>query len=332
MLIYISYSWVGLMKLRNLDLNLLVALDALLEERHVTRAALRVGLSQPAMSNALTRLRVTFNDELLVRTPSGMEPTPRGMELQRPIKRVLHEIQKVLESDGDFSTTQSSRMFRLRMGDLHNVLFLPSVMSTIESTAPNVKLSVVYLKSSDTIDALIHDDIDLAISVGLDYPKTICSADFYEDRLVCVMRPGHPALKAPLTLEAYLALDHIKVAQSRADRRFIDDELARLNVVRRVPLQVQHWLVAPEIVRQTNLVSATWQKIAGRYSRNGELICLPLPFGPRKFAFKIYWHRRYDKNAAHQWLRNIVLASAKNLPVQDSDGRPARVGGRVRAS
>src|SRR6516164_5314627 len=217
------------MNLRSIDLNLLVALDALLEERHVTRAALRVGLSQPAMSNALTRLRLTLKDELLVRTPSGMEPTPRAIELQRPIKRVLHEIEKALESDDEFAAASSSKMFRLRMGDLHNVLFLPSVMSAIEREAPSVTLNVVYLRSTETIDALVNDDIDLAISVVLDYPKTICTADFYEDRMVCVMRPGHPALNSPITLDSYLALDHIKVAQSLADRRFVDNELARLS-------------------------------------------------------------------------------------------------------
>jgi DNA-binding transcriptional LysR family regulator len=120
---------------------------------------------------------------------------------------------------------------------------------------------------------------------------------------------GHPALKSPLTLDSYLALDHIRVAQSLADRRFIDNELARLGVVRRVPLQVQHWLSAPEIVKHTNLVSATWEKIAARYSQNGELVMLPLPFGPLKYMFKVYWHRRYEKNAAHRWLRGIVLQS-----------------------
>jgi DNA-binding transcriptional LysR family regulator len=307
------------MNLRKIDLNLLVAFDALLDERHVTRAALRVGLSQPAMSNALTRLRATLKDELLVRTPSGMEPTPRAIELQKPIKRILHEIEKALESEDDFLPAKSSRMFRLRMGDLHNVLFLPSVTSSIQREAPNVSLSVIYLKSSDTIDALINDDIDLAISVNLTHPKTIKSADFYQDRMVCVMRPEHPAAKTPMTLEAYLALDHIKVAQSLADRRFIDDELARLHVVRRVPLLVQHWLVAPEIVRRTNLVSATWEKIATKYSADGQLLVLPLPFGPPKFSFKLYWHSRYDKNAAHRWLRSIVFASAKDLIVERSN-------------
>lgn len=304
--------------LRNVDLNLLVALRALLEEHHVTRAALRIGVSQPAMSNALTRLRLTFDDELLVRTPSGMEPTERALELQRPLKRILHEIERVLERDGDFSPSRTVRVFRLRMGDLHDVLFLPSIMSTIEQTAPGISLSVVYMTPAETIDAIANDDIDLAVSVGLDHPKTIRSVDFYEDRLVCVMRPGHPAASEPLTLETYLSLDHIKVAQSRADHRFIDDELARRNVVRRVPLQVQHWLVAPEIVRHTDLVSATWERIAGNFSKNGELICQPLPFGPGKFMFKIYWHRRYDNNSAHRWLRSIVLGSATKKLLHDN--------------
>lgn len=301
------------MNLRNLDLNLLVALNALLEEQHVTRAALRLGLSQPAMSNALTRLRRAFGDELLVRTPSGMEPTARALELQRPLRQVLHEIEKMTERGRDFEPETTSKMFRLRMGDLHNVLFLPSIRADIERTAPGVRLSVAYMTPSHTIDALTNDDIDLAISIGLNHSKAIRSVDFYVDRLVCVMRRGHPAAHKPMTMEHYLSLDHIKVAQSPADRRFIDDELARQGRVRRIPLQVQHWLVAPDIVRHTDLVSATWESIAHRYDREGALLSRPLPFGPRTFHFKLYWHRRNDKDAAHQWLRQIVLNS-KNGP------------------
>ncbi len=295
------------MSLRNIDLNLLVALDALLEEHHVTRAALRVGLSQPAMSNALARLRLTFDDELLVRTPSGMEPTERAIKLRRPLRRVLNEMERFLERDRDFSADNSRETFRLRMGDLHNVLLLPSISSKIEQTAPHIKLSVSYMTPPETVDALMNDDIDLAISTGLLPPKLIRSVDLYDDHLVCVMRPGHPASNRLLTLETYLALDHIKVAQSRADNRFIDDELAKRGLVRRVPLQVQHWLVAPDIVKRTNLISVTWASIAGEFSRNGELICMPLPFGQRTFTFKLYWHRRYEKKASQRWLRKLIL-------------------------
>ena len=109
--------------------------------------------------------------------------------------------------------------------------------------------------------------------------------------------------------------------ESVADRRFVDNELARLSVARRVPLQVQHWLSAPEIVKHTNLVSATWEKIAARYSQNGELVMLPLPFGPLKYMFKVYWHRRYEKNAAHRWLRGIVLQSQNHRECVDQAKR-----------
>lgn len=301
------------MNLRNLDLNLLVALNALLEEQHVTRAALRLGLSQPAMSNALTRLRQTFNDELLVRTPTGMEPTARAVDLQRPLRNVLREIEKITDRN-DFVPTRSTKLFRLRMGDLHNVFFLPSIRASIERGAPHVQLSVAYMPPVATVEAIINDDIDIAISIGLDHPKSIRSVDFYSDRLVCVMRHGHPAAAKRMTMEHYLSLDHIKVAQSPADRRFIDDELARLGRVRRIPLQVQHWLVAPDIVKQTNLVSATWDRVAHRYVRSGELIARPLPFGPRIFNFRLYWHRRNERDAAHRWLREIMLEATDKMP------------------
>lgn len=296
--------------LRNVDLNLLVILDALLDERHVTRAALRIGLTQPSVSNALNRLRAVFGDELLVRTPSGMEPTPRALQLQRPMRRVLREIEKIVEEDSDFVPATAQNLFRLRMGDLHNVFFLPPIIAEMERTAPGIQLSVSYMPPDETVNALMNDEIDLAISIGLDHPKSIRSTQLYTDRLVCVMRQGHPAASREMTLDLFLSLNHIKVAQSPADPRFIDDELARQSLIRKIPLQVQHWLVAPDIVENTDLVSTTWKRIVDHYCRDSNLVSVPLPFGPKAYKFRIYWHRRYDGSAANGWLRSIVLNSS----------------------
>jgi DNA-binding transcriptional LysR family regulator len=301
------------MRLRNIDLNLLVALDVLLEERHVTRAALRLGLTQSAMSNALARLRASFDDDLLIKTSSGMEPTARAAELHQSLRAALGDIERIVDRDSDFRPELSTKLFRLRMSDVHNVFVLPSVCSVMESAAPNVRLSVVYMPPRNTIDALLNDEIDLAIAINIDHQKLIKSVNLYADKLVCVMKRGHPAEKSELTLDKYLELDHIDVTQSPVDRRLIDDELARLNRVRRIPLKVQQWLLVPNIVCTTNFVSATWSRIAQRYCGDDTFVCKDLPFGPRSHDFKMYWHRRNDKNVAHRWFRNVVLNSVSGL-------------------
>lgn len=144
------------MNLRSIDLNLLVALEALLRERHVTRAADRLGLSQPAMSNALGRLRHIFNDELLVRTAKGMQPTPRASELLGQTQQILRQVKRVFESDASFEPSESNRTFTVRMSDLLNLLILPSLLDRLGARAPKIGLDVIHLSPEKTIDALLR--------------------------------------------------------------------------------------------------------------------------------------------------------------------------------
>lgn len=297
------------MDLRTLDLNLLVAFDALMAECHVTRAAVRMGVSQPAMSNTLTRLRSTFQDELLVRTPAGMEPTGRAHDIWGPVRRILKDIEKVVDTDQHFKPSTSSRAFRVRMGDVHGPLLLQSIASVMQETAPNVSLNCFYLTPAETVDALEKDDIDVAITLNLDHPKTILSRHLYHDRLVCICRKGHPICGKPLTLDQYMQLSHVKVGHP-SDNRFIDQELSRLGLSRKIPLQIHHWLAVTDIVLNNDLVSATWERIA---RRTDGLVISPLPFGPKRYAFKIYWHRRYEGSAPHRWLRDVVLECGRKL-------------------
>jgi DNA-binding transcriptional LysR family regulator len=295
------------MNLRTVDLNLLVALDALIAEQHVTRAALRCGLSQPAMSSTLRRLRDLFGDELLVRTTAGMEPTPRARHLIGPVRQVLQDITRIIEAERSFAPLDSARTFSMRMGDLHDVLIMPHIVARLEREAPGIALRVAHLPPDQTVAALEAGEIDFGISTGLDHPKTIRSVPLYRDRIVCVFRKGHPHARLPMTLENFLALRHIKIAQSPTDTRFVDDAITRLGRTRNVVLNVQHWLGAPEIVRGTDLVSVMWERMASRMSQNDSLVLGELPFALKPFHFCLYWHRRHDGDAAHAWMRQLVL-------------------------
>lgn len=295
------------MNLRTVDLNLLVALDALMAELHVTRAALRCGLSQSAMSSTLHRLRDLFDDDLLVRTSGGMKPTPRARQLVGPLRQVLQDVRRIIETGRSFDPQLSSRTFNLRMGDLHDVLILPHIVTRLEREAPGIVLRIAHLPPEQTVAALEAGEMDFGISTSLDHPKTIRSVPLYRDRIVCVFRKNHPTARLPMTLENFLALRHIKIAQSPTDTRFVDDAVARLGRSRNVVLNVQHWLGAPEIVRGTDLVSVMWERMANRMSHDDSLVLTGLPFVLKPFDFRLYWHRRYDGDPAHRWMRQLTI-------------------------
>ncbi|MBS0224408.1 MAG: LysR family transcriptional regulator [Proteobacteria bacterium] len=302
------------MNLRLVDLNLLVVFDALMSERHVTRAAHKINISQPAMSNALRRLRELFADELLVRTPTGMEPTPRALELIQPTQQALREVTRVFDNDVTFDPRRSDHAFRLRMGDIHGWMIMPGVMERLGQEAPGIGFDTIHLQPSATVAALETDEVDLAISTGLQHSTTIRSVPLYRDRLVCVFRSGHPVARLPMTLSNFLKLRHLKVAQSPVDTRFIDNDLARRKLRRNVVLNVQHWLSAPHIVRRSDLVTAMWERMARGINADGQLAIGKLPVGPGHTTFHLYWHRRYERHAAHKWMREVIVDVCRALP------------------
>lgn len=300
------------MRLRSVDLNLLVALDALLEERHVSRAALRVGLSQPAMSNALARLRATFDDALLVRTPHGMEPTTRGLELADQVRQVLRQVERVLSPDAGFDPARCEQRFILRMSDLLSRLFLPGIARALLREAPLAAMEIVHLSPAQTVQALETDGCDLAISMGLAHGGSIAWQPLLSDRMVCVMRGSHVAACGRLDLEHLLELQHLRVSISPVDSRFVDDALARIGRRRRVAANVPHWLVVPEVLRATDLVAVMPERLADVLARTEDGFArrdLPLP--EAAFEWALYWHRRHERSAQHAWLRGLVATSMR---------------------
>lgn len=300
------------MNLRTVDLNLLVVLDALLTDLHVTRAAERIGLSQPAVSNALGRLRQIFGDELLVRTASGMQATPRALELVAPMKQILRQIERVLEGDAAYDPAHSDRTFAVRFSDLLGLLLLPTLMKRIEEVSPNVRLDIFHLSPNRTIEALEKDEIDVAVSMGLQHSSSIRSKILFSDRMVCVMRRGHSLEKNELTLDRFLKQRHLTVSMSPTDLRFVDDILAREELRRDVALNVSHWLLVPHVLMQTDLVSVMSGRLASAIGKNA-LVTRSLPFASDVYNWEMYWHRRHDGNPAISWLREKISEAAISL-------------------
>jgi DNA-binding transcriptional LysR family regulator len=298
--------------LRSVDLNLLVALDALLRELHVTRAADRMGLSQPAMSNALTRLRHIFKDELLVRTATGMQATPRALELIEPTRQVIRQIERVFESDARFDPHQSARTFTVRLSDLLQFLLLPSLLERIGPQAPAIAFDIVHLPPERTVEALEKDEIDLAVSMGLEHPGSIRAEVLFPDRMVAVMRRTHPLARRAITLDSFLSCRHLKISMSPTDLRFVDDVLARQALTRDVAVNVPHWLVVPHILGRTDFICVMPGRLAAALAGR-TLVARDLPFASEPFDWILYWHRRHEANPANRWLRDHIRAAADAL-------------------
>ncbi len=299
------------MNLRSIDLNLLVALDALLTERHVTKASERVGLSQPAMSSALNRLRGMFDDELLVRTATGMKATPRASELVEPLRQLLRQVERVLESDAGFDPERSQRTFTVRMSDILACLILPLLVAQRQEAA-RIGYNILHLPPALTVDALERDEIDIAISMGLDHSNAIRCESLLHDRMVCIMRKSHPAAGRRFTLESFIAQEHVKVSMSPTDVRFVDDVLASRGHQRKIVLNVPHWLVVPHVLKKTELLAVIPGHLAQALMDDG-LRMEELPFQSVPFHWMMYWHRRYDQSKANRWLRDQVRQVCRGL-------------------
>ncbi|KVX65738.1 LysR family transcriptional regulator [Burkholderia stagnalis] len=300
------------MNLRSIDLNLLVILDALLTEKQVTRAGLKIGLTQPAVSNALSRLRYVFKDEILARTTLGMELTPRAQALVLPVRQIMQQIESLFESDYQFNPYTSERHFTVRMSDLTELLMLPALLRLMRLTAPHIGMDVVHLSAAKTADALEAGRLDLAISAGIAHSGTLSSQTVFQDRLVCVLSRNHPEAERPLTLERFLALDFLNVSINPVDHSLIDNQLANMNFTRRIALNVPHWLVVPNMLDALPYAVIMSERHALSLD-DARLVIRELPLPMEPVTWSLYWHRRYDASNAHAWLRNCIVEVAEAL-------------------
>lgn len=298
--------------LRAVDLQLLVALDVLLHELHVTRAAKSLGLSQPAMSHVLARLRDLFGDPLLVRTAKGLAPTARALKLKDPVREALRHVQLVFETGPAFDPRTTRESFVVRMGDMNEFLVLPAIARELEKRAPNISLEIRHLPPLETVRALDADEVQFAVSTGLEHPRSIRSVELLKDEMVCIMRREHPSARYPLSLSRFLALKHIRIVQTASDTRFVDEHLSR-EPRRQVALSIPHWLVAPSLVESTDLVTVISRRFARSINARDQFEVRALPVGPKSFSWQLYWHSRYDAHPAHNWMRALVQRACAKL-------------------
>ncbi|WP_245282042.1 LysR family transcriptional regulator [Rhizobium sp. LC145] len=299
------------MNLRGIDLNLLVALDALLEEKSVTRAAHRLGMSQPAASRALGRLRALFSDALLVDGPGGYLLSARAEEVRPALRRILEGVGEILEANAFDPATATGRI-RLLMPDLQAATLAPHLLARFAREAPFLDLDIVA-PGSNGFDLLEQGGADAMVALIDDAPAGIHRRRLYDENLVTLMRAHHPALAGNLTLDRFLALEHIVVSVTGVGAAPVDEVLARMGRTRRVKLRVPNFFAAVEIAARSDLIMTLPSSLARAAATMRRLVSLPPPLDLGSFTMSLAWHARQQDAPRHIWLRRAIVAAATDM-------------------
>ncbi len=293
------------MNVTALDLNLLRVFDAVLRDRSVTAAARHLGLTQPAVSNALARLRAQFEDALFVRTPGGMDATPYARELAEPVRQALALLESALAHGPGFDPTTATRAFRFYMSDLGQIEFLPPLVERAQRSAPSVRLEAVALEVEDIGDALATGALDLAVGFLPGLGPPIRRQPLFRDPYVCLMRADHPAAGARLTKKAFLESSHALVSY-KGGHRVIEEALERAGLARKIALRVPHFTVVPMVLERTDLILTLPLRIARVYERQGAFRFLPPPVPIPAADVGAHWHERFERDPGNRWLREMI--------------------------
>jgi DNA-binding transcriptional LysR family regulator len=299
--------------LTGVDLNLLVALDALLEERNVTRAAQRLGLTQSAMSHVLRRLRALFDDPLFVRTPRGMLPTPRAQQLATPVRQILTDIDKTIHNKLQFDPMVEQRTFTIVMSDYVEFVLLPPLLAHLSKSASGINISV-RVAIQDVERALEDGRVDLVIGRFDQEMRSVYRQRLFEEEFVCVVRASHPVVKRSLTLDHYVNLPHLLVSPRGIKAGgIVDDELAKLGKQRRIALSVPHFLIAPHVIASSDLILTMVARMARAYASLLPLRIVTPPIKMPGFTLNQFWHERQHHDPGHTWLRGVLVEICRTI-------------------
>jgi DNA-binding transcriptional LysR family regulator len=290
---------------QDIDLNLLRVFDAVLRERGVTPAAARLGLTQPAVSNALARLRALFGDSLFVRTPAGMDATPFARGVAEPVRQALALLESALAHGPGFDAATATRAFRFYMSDLGQVEFLPPLVERVQKAAQGVRLEAMATDLEDIADALGSGALDLAVGFLPALGPPIARRALFRDPYLCLMRADHPIGR--LTKKKFLEASHVLVTYRGGGHRVIEEALERAGVTRRIALRVPHFTVVPMVLERTDLILTLPARVARVYERRGQFKTVrpPVPIAPAEVA--VHWHERFEADPGNRWLRKQII-------------------------
>ncbi|MYM86559.1 LysR family transcriptional regulator [Rugamonas sp. FT82W] len=288
-----------------IDLNLLKLFEALVRERSVTQAGLRLGLSQPAASRALGRLRTMLGDRLLVRGKLGLELTPRGEALAGPVSRLLDDARGIV-SPAVFDPASATGRITIAAHDHLSLLVLAGLMARFERHAPALSLHIAQ-PVGDNVRLVEQGTVDLALGIFDALPGSLYRRGLYTDSMVCVVRADHPCAEGGLSLERYLALRHIAVTISGVGESAVDAALSTLGVTRHVALRVPHFLAVAMLVADSDMILTLPSRLARRLAERLPLALLDLPQDVAPLAPAMIWHERFHGDPAHAWVRQQLV-------------------------
>jgi DNA-binding transcriptional LysR family regulator len=297
------------MDIRAVDLNLLKAFDALMAERAVTRAAARIGLSQPAMSHALSRLRALFNDDLFVRTATSMEPTARAREIAALVAAAIEQIEAALRLGAGFDPATSTAIFTAGMAEYAEIALVGPLARAFAREAPGATLRLLPASGREVAEQLDRGAIDVAIAHLRNPPSHIEATVLLDDPFVVVARADHPAASRPMSLETYAAQNHVLVSPRGATTGALDRILVDFGLKRRIALLVATYLAVPAALAWSDLVATVPRRVAERMAATAAVAITPLPID---FAVTVSlaWHRRATGDPAQSWFRSLLTHAA----------------------
>ena len=300
------------MDIRSVNLNLLAAFDALFEERNVTRAARKMGVTQSAMSNSLAQLRAIFDDVLFRRVAHGVEPTARALALAEPIHHGLRLLGDAL-SPVTFDPATASRSFVLAASDYVEFVLLPRLVRRLEKEAPLVRLEVRPWGLHEVPAMLARGEADLMIGFYDSVPRGHRQTLLFDEEYTCIVRKGHPRVRGKLSLKTWLDLRHVLVSQRADSPGSVDRALAQRGLRRTVAARVSHFLLVPTLVASTDMVAAVSRRIAVAFVKPLGLAMYAPPVVLPTSRIGQVWHEQVDADPAHRWLRELIAGESKRL-------------------
>jgi DNA-binding transcriptional LysR family regulator len=305
-------------QLGSVDLNLLKVIYALAVKGNMTAAGDYIGLSQPAMSHALKRVRAITGDELFRKTSGGFVMTRFCTEIFPTVRRIIEDTESVMLSRLSFEPTTAHRTFRIGMNDYFSVVLLPRLIERMRAKAEHCVLEVVHMPRAGTADnrnyrTVVQDHldegtIDVAVMTADSFPPRYRCSSLFTERRVCIMSAQNPAAETPLSLDALLSLGHIKVTSSASRRGWIDERLDAMGLERRVVAVVPHFSAAVAIVARSDLVAMMPESVAKLFERSHDLLLLESPFAEEKQSTSMIWLAEKDRDPASVWLREQIAA------------------------
>jgi DNA-binding transcriptional LysR family regulator len=307
------------MQFNKVDLNLFVVFDAIYTTGNLTRAGEMLHVTQPAVSNALSRLRDLFQDPLFVRTGQSMTPTPVAQNVIGPAREALRLLRQSVQDSDIFDPIKTDKTYNLCMLDLLEASIIPRLLARMASRAPNVHLHNHQMRQQDVVSAMARGHLDFYGDASTFSDPHLCKQRVAQDRFVCVARKDHPHIDDTLTMETFLKLGHIQVDERGEGSSHVDVALEKMGIQRKVVMRGHHFMTVPSVLVKTHLVVC----IPFHFARHFDLAIYELPFQMPPLEYFLYWHKRADQDHANIWLRQQILEVTRNHNLTDSASNEA---------